>query len=191
MVAEEVARKSITLARDTRSLVPLTATARRILSITYANDDDVIAGRIFNEALRGARRNVRAVSVDSRTTKEELDRLKIAADSADLVIASLYVMPRESRGSIGTEGGFPAFLQQLAAAQKSVVAVSFGSPYVISAFPDAPTYLLAWGGAPVSQRAAAAALLGNAPISGRLPISIPPSLKAGDGIDRAAVKSAQ
>jgi beta-N-acetylhexosaminidase len=190
-VAEEVAEKSITLARDTRSLVPLAATARRILSITYANDDDVIAGRIFNEALRGARRNVRAVSVDSRTTKEELDRLKIAADSADVVIASLYVMPRESAGSIGTEGGFAAFLQQLAAAQKNIIAVAFGSPYVVSAFPDAPAYLMAWGGAPVSQRAAAAALLGSAPISGRLPISIPPSLKTGDGIDRAAVRSAQ
>ncbi|HKY97921.1 MAG TPA: glycoside hydrolase family 3 C-terminal domain-containing protein, partial [Gemmatimonadaceae bacterium] len=82
-------------------------------------------------------------------------------------------------------------LQQLAAAQKNIIAVAFGSPYVVSAFPDAPAYLMAWGGAPVSQRAAAAALLGSAPISGRLPISIPPSLKTGDGIDRAAVRSAQ
>ena len=34
--------------------------------------------------------------------------------------------------------------------------------------------------------AAAAALLGLKPISGKLPISIPPGFKAGDGIDRAA-----
>jgi beta-N-acetylhexosaminidase len=80
-------------------------------------------------------------------------------------------------------------IEQLAAAKKNVIAVSFGNPYLVSAYPSAPAYLLAWGGAPVSQRAAAAALLGTAPISGRLPISIPPWFKAGDGLDRAAASA--
>ena len=76
-------------------------------------------------------------------------------------------------------------IQQLAEAKKNVVAVSLGSPYLISAYPGVPAYLLAWGGAPVSQKAAADALLGETAISGRLPISIPPMFKTGEGIDRA------
>ncbi|HEX6575893.1 MAG TPA: glycoside hydrolase family 3 N-terminal domain-containing protein [Gemmatimonadaceae bacterium] len=184
-VAAEVAEKSITLARDTRSAVPIAATARRILSITYAGAGDPIAGRVFNDALRGRQRSVTAVSVDSRTSSEELENIRRMADSADVILASVYVFPQESRGSIGTEGGFPAFLESLGASGKNVIAISFGSPYLVSAFPNVPAYLLAWGGAPVSQQAAAAALLGRAPISGRLPISIPPWFKVGDGIDRA------
>jgi beta-N-acetylhexosaminidase len=185
-VAAEVAEKAITLARDSSSLVPLPGTARRVLSITYADGGDLIAGRVFNQELRAAGLRVVTETVDSRTTQPELDRLKAEADSSDVVIASAYVYPRDRRGSIGAEGGFPAFVEQLSTARKNLIAISFGSPYLVSAFPAVPAYVLAWGGAPVSQRAAARALVGRAPISGRLPISIPPWFKVGDGVDRPA-----
>jgi beta-N-acetylhexosaminidase len=184
-VADEVAAKSITLARDSASLVPLERNGRRILSITYASGGDLVAGRVFNQELRAAGFRVTVEGVDARTTQAELDLLKAEADSADVVIASAYVSPRESRGSIGAEGGFPALVEQLAAAKKKLIVISFGSPYLVSAFPSVPAYMLAWGGAPVSQHAAVMALTGRAPISGRLPISIPPWFKVGDGIDRA------
>jgi beta-N-acetylhexosaminidase len=77
-------------------------------------------------------------------------------------------------------------IDSLATQNKAVIVISFGTPYLLSAFPSVSSYVLAWGGAPVSQRAAASALLGEAAISGRLPISIPPLLKFGDGLDRAA-----
>ena len=184
-VAAEVAAKSITVARDSASLVPLSRSARRILSITYADGGDLVAGRVFNQELRSGGFRITTEPVDSRTTPAELDRLRLLADSADVVIASAYVFPRESRGSIAATGGFPAFIEQLAAARKNLIAISFGNPYLVSAFPSVPTYVLAWGGAPVSQRAAAQAILGRAAISGRLPISIPPWFKVGDGLDRA------
>ena len=184
-VAAEVAEKSITLARDERSLVPLARSSKRILSITYSDPGDLIAGRIFNLELRAAGFTVIPVPVDSRTTPQEIEAIRLQADSADVVIASAYVFPRESRGTIGAEGGYPGLISQLAAAKKNLIALSFGNPYLVSAYPTVPAYMLAWGGAPVSQRAAAAALLGKAPISGRLPISIPPWFKAGDGLDRA------
>ena len=186
-VAAEVAEKAITVARDSGSLVPLSRNVRRILSITYADGGDLVAGRVFNQELRSGGLRVSTETVDSRTTTAELDQLRLQADSADVVIASAYVFPRESRGSIGAAGGFPAFIEQLSAARKNLIAISFGNPYLVSAFPSVPTYVLAWGGAPVSQRAAAHAILGRNAISGRLPISIPPWFKVGDGLDRAAV----
>jgi len=67
-----------------------------------------------------------------------------------------------------------------------VIAVSFGSPYLLSFFPGVPAYMLAWGGAPVSQRAAAEALLGRSPITGKMPVSIPSHHRYGDGIVREA-----
>jgi beta-N-acetylhexosaminidase len=188
-VAAEVAEKSVTLARDNMSAVPLAKTLKNILSITYADASDLLAGRIFNQELRSAGYRVTAVGVDARSTQAELDALKVQADSADVIVASAYVFPRESSGSIGTQGGFSALVEQLAVSKKNVVAISFGNPYLVSAFPSVPAYLLGWGSAPVSQRAVAAALTGAKPISGRLPISIPPSFKVGDGLDRAASPS--
>ena len=62
------------------------------------------------------------------------------------------------------------------------VVISFGNPYLITAFPDTQAYLLAWNGSEVSQRAAARALLGQFEIAGRVPTRIPPLFEIGDGL---------
>nr|MDP9179792.1 hypothetical protein [Gemmatimonadota bacterium] len=173
-VAKTVAERSITLARDARRLVPLQPAFRRILSLTYAESSDLIASLAFNDELRSAGYNVVAASADDRTTAEEYLSIRHRADSADIVVASVYVSPREFSGSIGAKSGFSALIGNLSASGKPLIAISFGSPYVLTAFPGVPAYLLAWGGAPLSQRAAAAALLGTNAITGKLPISLPP-----------------
>ena len=185
-VAQQVAERSITLARDRRNLVPLAADARRMLVVSYADPADLVAGRSFARALAGAGRRISAVRVDDRTTPAEYAALAARADSADVVIAAAYVQPREYKGSVAAGGGFPEWTERLAAAGKPVVAVSFGTPYLLPSFPSVPAYLLAWSGVEASQQAAARALLGWAPITGRLPISIPPFHRAGEGIQRPA-----
>lgn len=185
-LAQRIAERSITLARDTRGLVPLAASARRVLLLTYAGANDPIAGRTFAAALRGNGRNVRVVRVDARTTDAELEALRARADSADVVIAATFVAPFEGAGTIGTGGGFAGLVQGLASSGRPVIAVAFGSPYVLRLFPDVPAYLLAWGGQEVSQIAAARALLGQTPITGTLPVSVPPHLQRGEGLQRPA-----
>jgi beta-N-acetylhexosaminidase len=185
-VAREIAERSITLARDTRSLVPLAASAKRLLSITYADQDELVAGRTFNADLRTTLPDLRTAFVDGRTSDAEFSALELLSDSVDAIIVSAYVSPRERRGSVGAEGGISAFVERLAASGKPLVAISFGSPYLLTFFPSVPAYMLAWGGAEVSQRAAARALLGRSGISGRLPVSLPPHALAGTGIQRPA-----
>lgn len=183
-LAETVAARSITLARDERNLVPMAAGAR-VLSITYADAVDLTAGRWFDRELSRVGHVVRSERVDPRTPAETYARIQALADSVDVVIASAYVQPRENAGTVGARGGFPQFVQTLATRGDPVIAVSFGSPYVISFYPTAPAYLLAWGGAEVSQRAAARALAGQAAITGRLPVTIPtPDLPRGTGLTR-------
>jgi beta-N-acetylhexosaminidase len=184
--AELVALRSITLVRDERNLVPLTAAARRILSITYTDAGSRSAGVTFDGVLKAAGRQVRSVRVDPRTTPAEYAALRRQADSVDVVLVSAYVSPREYKGTVSATGGFGAFVEGMAAERVPVVAVSFGSPYLLSDFPSVPAYMLAWGGCGACQRAAARALLGGAPITGRLPVSLPPRYPVGAGIDRAA-----
>jgi beta-N-acetylhexosaminidase len=183
-LAQTVAERSITLARDNRGLVPLAAGAR-VLSVTYADAVDLNAGRWFNREMEGLGYTVGSFRVDPQTPPETYARIRALADSADVVVVSAYVQPREHAGTVGARGGFPQFVESLSTGDGRVVAVSFGSPYVIGFYPSAPAYLLAWGGAEVSQRAAARALAGQAPITGRLPVSIPPLFRRGEGLQRA------
>ncbi|CAN5875788.1 hypothetical protein BH23GEM7_BH23GEM7_32480 [soil metagenome] len=183
-VAREIAERSLTLARDERDLVPLSGRAQRILAITYAEARDPVAGRIFNRELAERGLAVEVARVDDRTTRAEYDALRAQAAAADIVLVSAYVSPREHAGSVEAGGGFPRFVEDLSTAGKPVVAISFGNPYLLSSFPGVPTYLLAWGGAEVSQHAAARALLGDISMTGKLPISLPPHHAGGEGIER-------
>jgi beta-N-acetylhexosaminidase len=182
-LARTVAERSITLVRDRRGMVPLDSGAR-VLSVTYADAVDLNAGRWFDRELGRLGFTVGSFRVDPQTPPEVYARIAALADSADVVVVSAYVQPRENVGTVGARGGFPAFVESLSAGGGRVVGVSFGSPYVIGFYPSAPAYLLAWGGAEVSQRAAARALAGETAITGRLPVSIPPLFTRGDGVRR-------
>jgi beta-N-acetylhexosaminidase len=188
-IAEEVAQRSITLAQDRMSLVPLVPdSTKKTLVITYADASDLVAGRLFNTIVAERVPGSAAVRVDDRTTEAEYAALATKAHSADLLIVSAYVSPREFAGTVGAQAGFTQFIEKFALSGKPIIVISFGSPYLLSAFPSVSSYLLAWGGSPVSQRAAALAVVGEREINGRLPISLPPALPFGAGIHRAQTR---
>lgn len=185
-VAESAAEASLTLVRDRGPVLPL-APGSSVLSVTYARPGDLFAGRAFDAALRPRAGRLSAARVGPDTPWAVYDSLLHAARAVDAVVVGAYVPPRSGLGSVGIPAGFRAFVAGLhAPGGPGVAVVSFGSPYLLSAFPDAGTYLVAWGGWEVSQRAAARAVTGAVPVSGRLPISIPPLHRAGEGLDRAA-----
>ncbi len=185
-IAEEVAARSITLAQDKMNVVPLARdSTKRILIITYADPSDLVAGREFNSVVAERLPAATTIRVDSRTSDAEYTSLGAQADSAGLIVVSAYVSPREFAGTVGAQAAFSQFVEKTALSGKPIIVLSFGSPYLLSAFPSVSSYLLAWGGSPISQRAAALALLGEREINGRLPISLPPALPLGAGIHRA------
>jgi beta-N-acetylhexosaminidase len=184
-LAEEVAARSVTLVRDAGGLVPLAGGALRVLSVTYASANDLPAGRTFDRELARSPLRVEDVRVDARTSDADFAALRARAEAADVVVASLYVSPRAYAGEVGAGAAFAGWLERLAETGTPVVAVSFGSPYLADALPAVPAFVLAWGGAEVSQRAAAQALLGRAPITGRLPVTLAGAPR-GTGLRRAA-----
>ena len=209
--AGRAAAASMNLVRDANKVLPL-APGSRVLSVTYARSDDLLAGRTFNTTLRGlvagsgiggpgpgatgdaipgtAGQRPRGVLHTARVGPDApwpvYDSLLYAARDVDAVIVGAYVPPRSGVGSVGVPATFRTFVESLNRIDGTGTAViSFGNPYLLSAFAGAGTYLAAWGGWEVSQNAAARAVSGAAPISGRLPVSIPPLHRLGDGLDRA------
>jgi beta-N-acetylhexosaminidase len=94
-----------------------------------------------------------------------------------------------NRGSVSMEGGLNAFLNQMVHGPVPVALFSLGNPYLLSSFPDVSTYAAAFSTATTSESAVARAILGEIPISGKLPVSIPGIAKAGDGMDVAERQS--
>ncbi|UCF18403.1 MAG: hypothetical protein JSU87_10670 [Gemmatimonadota bacterium] len=186
--ADSAAARSITLPRDRAGLLPIDAArTRRVLSLTFAGRDLPLAGRAFDRMLASALDSLASVWLNEDTGEATYDSLAAWADSVELVLLSLYVSPRAGAGGVAIPAVLVEFVRDLSDAGRPLVVLSFGSPYLLSSFPEVGTYVLAWGGADVSQRAAARALLGLSPISGRLPISLPPWHFFGDGLQRAAI----
>ncbi|MDT8342283.1 MAG: glycoside hydrolase family 3 N-terminal domain-containing protein [Longimicrobiales bacterium] len=186
-IAERVARTSLTLLRNERDLLPLLGTRNaRVISVTYRRRADLLAGRYLNAALRARYPRLETVDVGADSEPAVYERLLGEARRAALVVISLHVTALSYTGTVAIPEETSAFIEALARAGIPHVVVSFGNPYLIREFPSAQSYLLAYSGSPVSQRAVGAALFGEIPVTGRLPTRIPPLFEIGEGIMLAA-----
>ncbi|MEN8376846.1 MAG: glycoside hydrolase family 3 N-terminal domain-containing protein, partial [Gemmatimonadota bacterium] len=181
-VAEEVASRAITAVRDRDGRLPLRRTGR-VLAVVYSDDpNDPDPAAPFRAALDERIPGLRTITVDDHDLPLLADSLRRAADGADAVIFAPFVRVRAWQGDLQFSEEAAAFAEYVEGEGIPLVVTSFGSPYLLQRIPSAGTYVIAWGQEPVTQRAAAAALLGERPIEGTLPISIPPFAEVGDGL---------
>ncbi|MBW3553204.1 MAG: family 10 glycosylhydrolase [Gemmatimonadetes bacterium] len=181
-VARDAAERSITVARDRDRLLPMRpADSLRVLTIVYADDPDPLAGRAFRRALEARFPAAESALLDAAARPEEMQELLEAAERADVVVFAPFVRVLAWKGDVAIAEPVTRLVRDLAARRPTVV-VSFGNPYVLGEFPDVGTYVLAWGQENVAQEAAARALTGEIPVTGRLPIAIPPDLPVGGGV---------
>ena len=183
--ADVAAQRAVTLARDSLGLVPIAAPGRKpnVLSITIANRPDLGAGTAFDGELRTAA-NVRSLWVDPVDPMGALARITTIVDSVDQVVIGSYLAQGTTVANANAPDVVTAFINAVHALKPRTILVAFGNPYLLQNVPLIGTYVVAWGGFPPSQRAAARAIVGASDITGRLPISIPPLLRLGAGETR-------
>ena len=194
LVAATVAERSITLAKDSLDLVPLVhrgAETPRVLSITIAVRTDLNAGSQFNAELRRAVPALRTELLNPEDPAPNFERLLSLSDSVDVAVVSSYLATGTNVSNPNAPEPIAQFMRDLVRRHSHTIVVAFGNPYLLQQVPAAAAYLVAWGGFPVSQTAAGRALVGAAPITGHLPISIPPLLAFGTGIERGAIRTAE
>ena len=179
-VARTVAERSLVLLKNERGLLPLDGTRNaRVLSVTFRRANDLLAGRHFNAVLRETYPRLVTQATDRDTPGAVWEGLREEGRGSQLVVVSVYVTAWDA-GAISD--GLVEFIEELGRRNIAHVVISFGNPYLLRAFPEAQSYLLAWSGAEVSQRAAAAALFGRIPITGHMPTRVPPAYDLGAGI---------
>ncbi|MFL5619726.1 MAG: glycoside hydrolase family 3 N-terminal domain-containing protein [Gemmatimonadaceae bacterium] len=212
--ARLAAERAITLVKDSLGLVPFTGLpgTARVVSVTIAPRTDLGAGVTFNAELARMFPALRSISL---STEQVFDATAAAAaapgqnaqyiatpqprllpalvenalrgaQGADLVIVSSYFGASSSTSRLGAPEGMADLVNGLQKAGSRVVLATFSNPYIAQDLPPVSSYLIAWGGSPLMQRAAARALLGMAPITGQLPITIPSVAPYGAGVRREA-----
>jgi hypothetical protein len=188
-MAREVANLSITLVKDSSHLIPLgqRAPGARLLLVTIAHRPDLAAGLAFAAELRARFTNVRTEFIDADVPSDAPARILHEADSVDVTIVGSYVGPSDHAVTVSAPDTIVSFIRQLTAHRKRPIVVAFGNPYFLEQVPDVPTYVVAWGGLPVSQQAAARAIEGAVYFEGRLPIAIPPYASFGAGLEPPAM----
>lgn len=191
-VARRIAERSMTLVRDSARLLPLGRLDKgtRVLSVTIAPRSNLLAGRDFDAELRRTFPKLRTAFVDQDDPGPGYARIASLADSADVVLLGSYVSHNWQATSVAAASPFVDLVAELTRHGRKPMVVSFGNPYVLQQIPAVPGYLVAWGAFPVEQVAAARALVGAIPITGRLPIRIPPVAPLGAGETRDALPAA-
>lgn len=184
---EQIANASITLVRDQVNAIPMSLAGRKkLLAVVMATGPNP-ADEVFVAELRRRAETADIMRLAPDFTEARAQEVLKRAAGADAVIAALFVRAVSGKGTVGMPANQAALLKQLAASGKPVIAISFGNPYLIRAFPEVGTYLCAYSTADASERAAVRAIFGEVPVSGRLPVTIPGIAPLGTGPERPAV----
>ena len=182
--AQEISDRGVTLLRDTQHRLPLNGTkpTRALLLAFYADPEPYPAEDLERE-LRSRFDSLTTLRADTRFVKA--DTLKLPPpDSYDLAILALFVRVSDRKGNVDVPAEQAALAEQLFKTGKPVITVAFGSPYLIERFPQAETWLAAFGISDVAQISAARALFGEIPVRGHLPVTIPGvDMKLGFGLE--------
>jgi beta-N-acetylhexosaminidase len=185
--AQQISDRGITLLRDTPHVLPLDGTkpTRALLVALYA-DPEPYPGVDLEPQLRARFDSLVALRADTKFVRA--DTLKLPPpDSYDLAILALFVRVSDRKGDIDVPAEQIPLINQIYASGKPVVTLGLGSPYLVERFPQAATWLSAFGISDVAQISLARALFGEIPVRGHLPVTIPGvDMKAGYGIERPA-----
>ena len=183
--AQATSARALVLLKDSLGVLDsLRRPARRVAIITYGEANAGTVGAVLSGELRRRGYPTIVFRLHPPSGPASYDSARVMLTGGDVRLFVVSVRAREGKGSVampeplarlieGTVGGTPTLL------------VSLGSPYLITQTPGVPGYLLGWVSNPLVEQAIAAALTG-APITGHLPVAIPPSYPIGAGLQRPA-----
>ncbi len=181
-LAQQVANRAITLVKDDRHLFPMPATSGSCLVVMTENEFS-LRGEALARTLEHQAPGLKTYIVSSHSPADLLKDVAASAGACHQTYVAGFVTVAANRGSVSLEGGLNDFLKNLTQCSAPVALISLGNPYLLRDFPNVSSYAATFSTASTSEVAAARAILGEIPITGKLPVSIPGFAKVGDGLD--------
>lgn len=188
--AEEIANATITLLRDDHQILPLKADLLDSVLVIAITDREW--GYMYRDQLQKEVSKripvVRSALIDSRSCREDIEKIILEVDSSQAVVAGLFVTWGSYKGSVTLPDTTVSLLNRLFTSDKPLAIISFGSPYLLRQIPTVPSYVCAYTSDPLAIRAGVRGIFGEIPLHGVLPVSIPEIAHIGDGLSRSPYK---
>jgi beta-N-acetylhexosaminidase len=171
-LAQEVANRSVTLVRDEAGLLPLRLpTDGRIAAIfpSFENltpaDTSSSVKMALGQALRRYHACVDEYVIPHQPDESIISTFRDRAEQYDLVIVGTIEASRQP--------GQASLVNALVGAAVPLVTVALRTPYDLAAYPHARTHICTYSIQAPAMHALAAALWGEIPFQGKLPVQIP------------------
>ncbi|HEX3685158.1 MAG TPA: glycoside hydrolase family 3 N-terminal domain-containing protein [Bryobacteraceae bacterium] len=181
-LAQSVAERAVTLVKDDKHLFPMAAGDGACLIIIGERQFSQRGETLLDELHRRTP-NLTAYVVNPYVPDNVLSFIAIEASHCKQIYVAAFVTVAANRGSVALEGGLNTFMNTIVHSSVPVALIALGNPYLLRDFPDVSAYLATFSTASTSETAAARAMLGEIPITGRMPVSIPGLAKLGTGMD--------
>ncbi len=182
--AAAIAARSIVMVKDSAGVIYGLRGARPPLTlVTYAEEENRTVGSALAAELRAQGFPVSVARIWPASGAASYDSAAAALGRTAVAVFATADRPIAGRGTIGLPAALTDLIARTARARPAVL-VSLGNPYLISGLPEVGSYLIGWRSNAVTEQAVARALAGAAPITGRLPIALPPAYARGWGLQR-------
>jgi beta-N-acetylhexosaminidase len=171
-LAQEVARKSVTLVRDSAQQLPLRIGAEERIAVANPRPEDLTPADtssyvkpMLADALRRYHPRVDEFSFGLNPSSSDIAALCERLAKYDMVVA----------GTINATAhpGQAELVKRLLNQSARLITVALRMPYDLAVYPSAPTYICAYSILPAAMEALAEALFGRIPFTGTFPVTIP------------------
>jgi len=184
-LAQTAADEAITLVKDDGHLFPSPNAATACLVVLTEGQFTTRGQDLISEARR-IEPKIRVAMANATMPEPVLTALANDLNSCSTVYAAAFVAVAAYRGNVQLAEPLTNFLNAVIHNHPPVALISMGNPYLLSAFPNVAAYAAAFSTVSTSEIAVARAILGEIPIQGKMPVSIPGYAKIGDGMAVAA-----
>ncbi len=175
--AQEIIEHALTLVKDEKNALPLKLRDEEdvlLVNMVDASDREnaPIAGLTFRAEFTKRHPRTLFVAVSPSTTRNEADLIRQIAGTYRTVVVSCSIRIASYKGSVGLSDFQVDLLRALAQHNGPFVFTLFGSPYLLNAVPELPSYALAYEFYPGAETAMVRAVLGEIRFQGKLPVTV-------------------
>lgn len=181
VINRELVAASLTVLQNRDSLIPVKNIEKlKIASVMIGRTDETL----FQHRLSGYAA-IDRFQVGKGATAEEVEALESKLEPYSLIIIGVHNMDQRAAKDFGLSVSETGFIRHLSE-KVAVIAVIFGNPYAISKLQDPGKLaglIVSYQESELTQDLTAQLIFGGIGASGRLPVSVQPYFKAGDGLD--------
>ncbi len=170
-LAQSVANRAVAMFKNVGNLVPIRDTKGACFTVLIERRTSQ-QGMQFVEEMSKLAPNASQTLLDPTMLQGALDETLEKSRNCQAIVVAAFVTLPSFQGDPPLPGNFTALVQGFIKTGRPVVLISLGNPYLLRSFPDVAAYLTTYSPTVPSETAAARAVTGEIPITGRMVISL-------------------